>query len=173
MEITDELSTFSVLSFIVLSNLTVLSNRQIMDSIASYSLLHSDLSHLSGNLVGLYWLATKLQPVASQWEILVIFAVGVVMPAIIGVCIRTTSSDVGAIVGASCGVYALMGAHAALLAKGRLLVLPFATIRVEADFAWLILAGFIYMLIGSDKDVWHFGHICGGLVGFGLVYLGG
>ena len=137
----------------------------------SYALLHKDAGHLLANMVCMYSCLKMLFKISTPSFIATTFVVGTLAPAIIAILSPSSSENDQVIIGASCGLFALIGALALL--KSSIVVYLFFIIPLPAQM--FVLGVFILSLYfhysNRCPSIWHFGHAMGLASGFLLASL--
>ncbi len=135
---------------------------------ATYALLHGNMWHLLLNMLGLFFLGPELERNLGTRMFLIMFAFCCVLGGI-GWLALTWPYDF-LCVGASGGIFGLIGAFAGLYPHRQLTLLVFFVIPVTMP-AWLLAVLFglmqlAYLLNPGGSSIAYAAHLAGGIAGF-------
>ena len=128
--------------------------------------MHSDLTHLIFNMVGLFVFGGAVEKMVKENEFIKYFlicGIGGYVFAFILWLIGITPNNL--IVGASAGVYGLLLAFSLLYPNQK--VLLFFAIPMQAKWLAIIFAGLEFLLSFRNDGISHIGHLGGILAGLG------
>jgi membrane associated rhomboid family serine protease len=138
-------------------------------SVLTYGFLHIGPWHLIGNLVGIYLMSFELSHIMPKQHVMAILALGTIGPAVLAPVVRLGNKHFDQIVGASCGLFALLGAMAAAAPDGRLMLFFVDVARLEEGFMALLGVSVLCIALKIWPKIWHFGHLVGGIIGFAMI----
>jgi len=134
----------------------------------SYALLHGSILHLLLNMLGLFFLGPELERHMGSRAFVTMFVFCAVLGGL-GWFVMTTPHE-GVCVGASGGIFGLIGAFAGLFPHRQLTLLVFFVLPVTMP-AWLlaVLFGLMqlgYLLTPGPSGIAYAAHLAGGLAGY-------
>lgn len=134
----------------------------------SYAFLHGSIMHILLNMLGLFFLGPELERYLGPRIFLLLFFTCIMLGGVGWLVL--TWPYAGICVGASGGVFGLIGAFAGLFPRRQLTLLVFFILPVTMP-AWLLalLFGFIqlgYLLDPGESGIAYAAHLAGGLAGF-------
>ncbi|MEZ5729035.1 MAG: rhomboid family intramembrane serine protease [Burkholderiaceae bacterium] len=137
--------------------------------LVSYAFLHGGLTHLAFNLFGVWMFGSDLERVWGPRRFAAFYAASVLVAAVAQLLVTSAMGSDAPTVGASGGLFGLLGGFAMLFPQRRVMLL----IPPIPLPAWLFvtLYGLIELTLGvtgSASGVAHFAHV-GGLLGGWLV----
>jgi membrane associated rhomboid family serine protease len=135
---------------------------------ATYAFLHGNFLHVFLNMIGLFFLGPELERYLGSRNFFTMFMFSAVIGGI-GWLALTWPYE-GICIGASGGVFGLIGAFAGLFPHRQLTLLVFFVLPVTMP-AWLLAVLFgvmqlAYLLTPSESDIAHAAHLAGGVAGY-------
>ncbi len=145
-------------------------------TLLTYALLHTDVFHLLGNGLCIYFLGRELLPLLGTRRFLTVFAAAIVTGALFWLGVHLIRGDANILVGASAASAALFIVYASIYPEREITFLLFFVLPVTLKpkiLAWILLAitlvGFLYgELAGGvyDTGIAHSAHLGGMLTGW-------
>ncbi len=142
----------------------------------SYALLHTDVLHLLGNVLGIYFIGRELLPLLGAKRFIALFAGAVLAGSGMWLGVHFWSGTGGVLVGSSAAAIALFIVFACIYPEREITFLLFFVLPVTLKpkiIAWVLvgfeLVGFIYgELAGGtfDHNIAHSAHLGGMLAGW-------
>ncbi|MGH8447291.1 MAG: rhomboid family intramembrane serine protease [Solimonas sp.] len=131
----------------------------------SSAFLHGGLMHLATNMFGLWMFGRSIEAVLGSGRYVALYFASVLTAALMQLAVGLLSVDPNPTVGASGGLFGLLGAFAVLFPRRKILLL-FPPIPMPAPVFVVGYAAFeLYSGVrGSTDGVAHFAHL-GGLIG--------
>jgi membrane associated rhomboid family serine protease len=138
----------------------------------TYGLLHINTFHLVGNLMAAYSFLHLLLNVLTFQEAMTLFVLGTATPAWAAQKIKVFRQGNQCIVGASSGVFALVGASGFLFPNSTLLLFFVIPTPMGLGVLGLFVLSVLFAFKKSLGGIWHFGHAGGLIVGalFAMVH---
>jgi rhomboid protease GluP len=146
--------------FDLLSNRSAAVRNGELWRLATYALLHANLTHIVVNMLSLYSVGSFLEPLLGRWRLGLLYVVSAVAGGIASALL--TNTTVGS-VGASGAVWGLMGATLGLL-QGRHQVFPTLIARSLRQRLIVVLA--INIAISFLPYIDRYCHFGGGIAGY-------
>jgi membrane associated rhomboid family serine protease len=133
--------------------------------LATGAFLHASLLHLATNMFGLWMFGRDVERLLGSTRFALLYASSVLSAAVAQLVVTTMATDPVPTVGASGGLFGVLGAFALLFPSRRIMLL-FPPIPLPAPVFVTLYAAFeLYAgVTGSISGVAHFAHL-GGLVG--------
>jgi len=151
-------------------------------SLFTYQFIHGHLLHITGNMLGLFFIGRILLQMISTRQFLEIYLAGAIFGGVLQLLFNLVMGEDGLIMGASGAVMAVLLALATLIPNQSLNFLLFFIIPVKMtmkQIAMIVIAidglGFLFGLMTSSRGsesrevVAHFAHFGGMLVGWAYI----
>lgn len=135
--------------------------------LVTHAFLHGNLLHLAVNMLALWFTGPMLEDVLGSLRYLLLYLGGALCGGILQTFATPGSVD---LVGASGSVCALLVGFGTLFPDLQITALIFFVIPVNmkaSTLGWLVIvASFLFWLVGIEREIGHLAHLGGGIAGF-------